>query len=598
MARTIAAHIAVEPDGQWRVTIGDGGTRPASGALPASEARRLVEAVEAALSGRPRVMVPGEDQARTRAEEQAGALLLEALHRLPEPFGHLRELLGVATGSGSLARVVLDAPDAAVRALPWELLSVSKGAPPLEVTQQGAILRLLPGPPAASPPRPGGLVVWRWSPTPGDESCARLAAALDPLGRTHGFAVRDVPSDGALPPQRGPEILEVIAHGHRDVEAVGLRLGEEARDPGAAAARLSALLERCQVVVLAVCGGADATPRELDNVAGRLAASGARAIVAPLRRVGVEALERFLASFYAALAGCAELDEAVVAGRRALRAWGHPHPSCRWSNLALFVTDLHTLSQGPLLARLYRPEGWPRPGPEAAALLERAAQRTGADGFLGFEHILGALPEIQGGGDLVEWLRRAAPARLRPFLEALAQQSTQPDTLDGPPVPTPRVRAWAGRLKPDFELSDLAMVIAGDPDISLGLFGALPVAGDDDPYATVESIPPDELPLATGLTVFGGPEDGRRIRPAPGETVGRTSEPDGPDHALFQGTRLWDRKLSRDHLRWVGTGRVYIKRPAVRVRGGESTPLAPGEHELRLGDVLVLTPSTRLLGLA
>ncbi len=596
MARTITLNIAVDADGRWRVSIGDAGTRPAEGALSAEEAAALVEAVGRTLEARPRVMVPGEDQARTRAEEAAGGLLLELLRRMPEPYGRLRELIGVAAGLGSPARVVVDAPDAAVRALPWELLSVSAEAPPLEVSQGGGLFRLLPGRPAAAP-RAGAVQVWRWTPTPQDPACRRIWDGLGALSATHSFALRDVTDDLTLPEATGPEILQVIAHGHRDIDVVGLRLGGVSRDAGAVAARLEPLLERVDAVVLAVCGGADATPRELDNLAGRLAASGARAVVAPLQRVSVDALERFLGAFYGALAEPTDLPDAVIAGRRAVRAWGHPHAQCRWSNLAFFVTDLRVLEQGPLVRRRWQPEGWPRPGADVATLLERTLPRAGADGFLGFEHLLSALPETSGGGDLAGWLRRVAPARLAPFTGALAQLSPQPQSHHGEPTPTPRLRAWGARLGADFGLSDLATVIASDPEISLGLFGALPVASDDDPYATVESIPPDELPWANQLAVLGGPEDGRRLRPAPGDTLGRTAEAEGPTHGLYRGTHLWDRKLSRDHLRWIGPGRVALKRPALRVRGGEELALAPGEHEVRLGDVLVLTPGTRLVGL-
>lgn len=190
-----------------------------------------------------------------------------------------------------------------------------------------------------------------------------------------------------------------------------------------------------------------------------------------------------------------------------------------------------------------------------------------------------------------------APARLQPYQEALAQLSPQPEAPQGLLPPTPRLQSWGARLRPDFGLADLSAVIAADPEISLGLFGALPIASDDDPYATVESIPPDELPPATLLSALGGPEDGRRLRPAPGETIGRTADPEGPTHALYRGTWLWDRKLSRDHLRWVGPGRIALKRPALRRRGADEDQLAPGEHEIRMGDVLILTPGTRLVGL-
>ena len=117
-------------------------------------------------------------------------------------------------------------------------------------------------------------------------------------------------------------------------------------------------------------------------------------------------------------------------------------------------------------------------------------------------------------------------------------------------------------------------VIAADPEVALALFGAVvpSSASDADPYATMESLPPDRLPLAQGLVVLGGPQDGLILRPRAGDSVGRTAESDGPDHPLYQGARWWDRKLSRDHLRWVGPGRIQCRRPLLRTRASEDEP--------------------------
>ena len=71
MNRPILLHIAFDADGRWRVSVGDGATRPAVGTLPQDRARQLIDSVSSGLESRSRVMVPGADQARTRAEEAA-----------------------------------------------------------------------------------------------------------------------------------------------------------------------------------------------------------------------------------------------------------------------------------------------------------------------------------------------------------------------------------------------------------------------------------------------------------------------------------------------------------------------------------------------
>lgn len=595
MTRPILLHIAREHDARWRVSVGDGATRPAVGAMAADRVAALLDQVPALMESHARVLVPGADQARTRAEEEAGAKLLDYLAQIPEVYGRLRELLGVAAGQGRPAWVVVDAADADARGLPWELLAAGEGRPPLESAAQGAVFRLMPGRPSrpapSGPPR-----VWSWSPTPDDPSCQRLLGALSALP----LDTRPLSATGELPEASGPEILQITAHGRRDLEAVGLQLGQGARDTGTVAARLEPLLGRVEAVVLAVCAGADATPRELDNLAGRLAAAGASVVVSPLRRAGVEALERFLDAFYRALLGGAPLPEAVVGGRRALRAWGHPHPQCRWANVALLVSDVAALDHGPLWRRPARLPGWPDAGPDAAPLLSRTLELAETDGFIGMEHLLGALVDTPGGGDLAGWLRRVAPPRVLPFRDQLVQLSPQPGAPEGPPAPTPRVRGWGRKLHPGFDLEALATVIAADPEVALALFGAvLPSsASEADPYATMESLPPDRLPPAQGLVVLGGPEDGLILRPRSGDSVGRTAESEGPDHPLYQGTRWWDRKLSRDHLRWVGPGQIACRRPLTRTRASEDEVLPAGEVEVRVGDILALTHGTRVVGVS
>ena len=80
-----------------------------------------------------------------------------------------------------------------------------------------------------------------------------------------------------------------------------------------------------------------------------------------------------------------------------------------------------------------------------------------------------------------------------------------------------------------------------------------------------------------------------------GSVVGRWHmSVDAPMVGLYQGTPLSDTRLSRDALRWTEPGKVLLKRPATRRRMGRSQPLPAGEATVADGDLLVLTPATRV----
>lgn len=605
MPRPIHLHITVEPDGRWRFSVGDGATRPVEGWLGAAEAEAVVAAVDAKRAARPRVMVPGEDAARARAEAEVGALLLRAIPSEGAgggPCGRLRELLGVAAGQGAAALLVVDAADAAPRALPWELLVGEEGAPPLEAAEAAVIARLSPGRPQARPARLGPLSVLVWSPAPEDPTTARLRGHLDALAARLEIPVTDLDPSAPEPTVHPdeverPELLVIIAHGRRDLDAVNLRLGAGESAPDAASARLGGLLRRVELVQLAVCAGAEATPRELDSLAARLVASGARSVVAPRHRAGAEALERLMTGFIEELARQGAVAEAVRAGRREVRAWGHPHPISRWSNTAWLVADLDAVCAGPLVPAGWHPPGWPQPGADVGVLLLRAQARSRAsgDGFIGFEHLLRALAGVPGGGLLSAWLRRAAPGRLARFETMLAQLTLQ--DAEAPERLSPRLLNLGARLKPRFDMETLLSLLCDEPDLARALLGEVPApATGEDPFATVDTSPRAASGPATALRVLGGPEDGRLLVPLPGQSVGRWTEGGGPALSLYQGTRLTDRKLSRHHLTWIEPGRVELRRAAMRGRGGGERPLPPGPCEVLVGDVLALTPATLVVG--
>lgn len=99
-----------------------------------------------------------------------------------------------------------------------------------------------------------------------------------------------------------------------------------------------------------------------------------------------------------------------------------------------------------------------------------------------------------------------------------------------------------------------------------------------------------------GLEVVGGPEDGLRLQPQPEQTIGRAAPEEGPDVGLYTDTALVDRRLSRQHLVWLGGGTVELKRRGVleSAKGMGERSLAPGRWSLDAGDRLRLGAGTWL----
>lgn len=89
-----------------------------------------------------------------------------------------------------------------------------------------------------------------------------------------------------------------------------------------------------------------------------------------------------------------------------------------------------------------------------------------------------------------------------------------------------------------------------------------------------------------GLEVVGGPEDGRRILPKAGETIGREAPEEGPDNGLYGSTGLIDRRLSRQHFVWLGAGRIELRKRGVLERSGLERPIGEGEVRLDARDRL------------
>ena len=593
-----------EKDVGWLVSIGDGRTRAAEGSIEESVVKSLHATIESLLGQVPAVVLAGRDTARTRREEAAGRALGEALASNSTLARRLAYLFGLARGRDESPILVVDSEAAAVRTLPWELLAYE--GQPVEGTG-GIITRLSPGKQLRLKPLKQRLAVLTWCPTAEEDVCSRRIAGLAQMAEKWGLVWVDVqkslPDNAAL-------ILHIVCHGRRVAHEVQLMLQGSEQALGTATHVMLPLLRGAAAVVLDVCEGGNTNTAELDNLAGRFVAAGARAVAAPIARSSIEASTAFAEGFYLSLAAGETVAQAVAEGRRTVRALAMPHPDSRWCNFALYVPELRAVDLVSIKRAGWRPEGWPAPGADAADLLEAALgqAKVGKAGFVGIEHLLRALAAHEGGGPNSAHLRYAVLERPEAWCQQLSGLSIvfdrEPD-LAG----TPRLRSYGLRLTHGFSTEDLWSVVMDDKSAGLAqLFqkALSPVMGNPG-AATLKpatlandeqfdgSWPwPTDIPNC--LVVCGGPEDGRKLMVEPGDTVGRWSEGVGSSHELYQRTTLVDPFLSRSHLQWVGDGRIHIPRKARLLRGSVgSQVVGPGEVDLLDGDVLELSRATRLM---
>lgn len=490
-----------------------------------------------------------EDLDRTDVGEDEGWRLAELL-RGTAPWKEL-------TALADQTPLIVVCPEA-LETLSWERLFLDDEAP-AEVARRVVVGRLTPG--TAEPTRPeGAFHVLHWCPTPNDQGCRRITGRIGELAPSLEIPLDEF--ENHIPSE--PFVLHIVMSG-ANYDALEPHLHTEGR--------LGLALSRCEAVLLAVLGSPVGKAVELGE---KLIELGAPSVIAPWGEVDVEALQRFGDGFYQALASHAPLSGAVAEGRRKVRAWGRRHPEARWSKWSWRVATLEAADSPPLRIETWRPEGWPRPASDAAVLLERARELAVAQGggYLGVEHVVAALKQVEGGGKTTEQIRRTLP-RLDQFEATLAALS--PQAGDEALALSPRLSDWPGGLNDGFHLDDLCAVLA--MDLAATLSGVRPGSGQ-----------PAEL-----LTVLGGPEDGRRLELGEGDTLGRASDNDGPTQALYASGRLTDRKLSRQHLTWLGPGKVSLKRAARRFRGGEIARVGPGEVDLEASDLLVLTHATRVI---
>ncbi len=556
-------------EGGWRLLVSRGGLRPLEGRVHPAAAAAALEAAGALAE------TEGDDEAFSRAEARAGRALSAALRASPEIRAALERALAAA--GERAAAVLIDAPDRALRALPWELLSDHPEGLPLESRGVAAVLRLGDGEPPAPPPGPPQTLIW--SPDPEDPIAAEVTARLARLCAARGLP----PPADALDPPPGPALLHLVAHGEERRHLQRLLADEAGLGTDAAVHALGPALRSAALVFVAICEGGAPLPSEREELVARLLRAGAPAVVAPRDRLDIEVAGAFLEGLYGALG--AGLPDAVAAGRRRVRALATPYADARWHQLSCAVGSLQAAAAPLPGAGAWTPPGWPAPGPEAAALLERARALAEArgDGFIGVEHLLLCAGRMPGGR------RLSPPAQVSERLDRFRQ--CRPEA---PLALSPRLASLGAALPAGCDEPALWEALFDRAGLTVrALLGHLSPAaeapgGETMPATAAEGsggAPPD------ALEVIGGPEDGRWIAPAPGETLGRWSESGRADHHLYSDTRVEDAALSRAHLRWLGPGEVERLRPCGRRR-----ELAPGRQPLASGELLALTRLSWIAG--
>ncbi len=509
------------------------------------------------------VLIAGSDAAWCAAEERLAEELAAQLSKTGPPWAQLQVLRGRAEAVGEPLLVLVDA----AQSLPWELLSLGDG--PLESSGTGAVFRWMAGAGSSREVTPTGAV---WVATDDPASATVADAARRSLAAA---GLREVGLDD------GPALLWLVGHGERGEHALEVALEGRRVSTAAVSARLGKAVDSATLAVVAVCHGAAPDIERRGTLVGRLLAAGVPMVLAPASAAPTELLVRLADGMAPAIARGEPLHRVVAAARREVRAWAFPQQLARWTAPRCFVSSIDTLEL-VLRSPLWRPTGWPAASAAAATWLA-AARRDAvhrADGYVGVEHLLRVLAELQSGGPVASAVRRSAPTWLVLYDAASAALLPQVGGSSTVGV-SPRLARIGEGLPEGFDIDQLATLVL----VAVGA-GAPPVQSGQ--LETLDSAVLVEPGAVDTLEVVGGPEDGRLLTVRDGEVIGRAGG--DADLVLYAETRLTDRKLSRRHLTW-DRGRLDSVRP-VRVTGPEG-PREP-HQQLRHGDVVQVTAATRL----
>ncbi|MFT4622670.1 MAG: hypothetical protein ACI8PZ_001326 [Myxococcota bacterium] len=600
MGAAIRVAVEVEPAGGWRVAVEDGDGRPRTGRVPALAVGRLgAELASAtALGAKPPLRVAQRDRG-DRAYGQALARVL----RMAEPpvVDHLVAWLAGHADRSDPAVVVVDALDVSVRSLRWELLASAVDGPAYEADGRVVLARGHAGRPLDPWVGGGRLRTLLWCPLPDDPVCAARVATLAADPDVLWVSLDALPS----PAPDVVDVLHVVCHGAALGSEVALLWGAEPGSADALAHAVSPLLDRVGLVVLEVCEGGRATSDELDSVASRLIRAGAAAVVASTDPLTVTAAGVFTAALSRALRRGAPLAGAVAAGRRALRGpnVARADRGSRWHTPTLLVAGLSVPGRR-LRASAWTPSSWPALSAGTRGWLGAARSRAIAreQGFLGVEHLAVALLDRPQARGLLAWVRSG-------LLPGFEEESPVTSLVAGfsqrgarrAPALTAQLDAVVGALPPLAEPDLLMQALLAHP--ACLLHGVRPHLLSLSGHA--DALPPAAPRWPAGpagvLAVASGPHAGLRLSLTPGEAIGRSSGlGDRAEVALYADTQVTDRRLRRRHLVWLGEGRVQVVGgPARHVMGDRTEAVVAGQSvTLAIGDVLMLTPSTWVAGVA
>jgi hypothetical protein len=315
--------------------------------------------------------------------------------------------------------------------------------------------------------------------------------------------------------------------------------------------------------------------------------------------LALEASAAFDAALYGALSRGGSLAGAVAAGRRALRTVGLDHPSCRWWNPVLVVSDGQHATRS-VLDTPSLPVDAPAGDAAAEDILRRCSRLAGAQGFLGLEQLALTLAGWDHTSPLLSLAAGALPKVSRELPVFL------PSLGDRPLAVTPRLARLLTSLHQGFGTDDLLRALVEvrwvakrlDPRL---VSRVLLHGVDDRSTRPLQAGLPGAVLLASGaglcLEVQGGPDDGRVLElHRAGETLGRWDPArSGPERArLFLNDGPRDPHVSRSHLRSEGGARVTALAPTWRLRPDAAPEALDGLVALAVGDELLLGGGTHL----